>query len=147
MPKGSRSHRPKFTWPDIEIGSWSGEFAGSPSGSIGQNVQPGPPVTTIEFTYLFVGAAVVSPVSRFRWPAIVAFSVPTSLKPASDDAGFMFRSQNLPSLNLSFEITRHQYSDICWLFREKRLRDFHFTVLPGKNNHWPLKVWGAGFEL
>jgi hypothetical protein len=147
MPKGNRKQRPRLIWPDIEIGDWSGEFAGSPSGSIGQSVQPGPPLTTIEFTYLIVGASVVSPVSKFRWPAIVAFWVPTILKPPSDDVGSMFKSHDLPSLNLSFEITRNQYSDICWMFREKLLKDFHFSVLPQSDSQWLLKSWGAGFEL
>jgi hypothetical protein len=136
-----------FQLPAVEIGAWSGEFAGVPRGSTGQVVQPGPPLLSVEFTYIVVGASVVSPISRFRWPAIVTFMVPTPMKTDLTEAGFLFRSERSPTLNLSLEVTRLQFSDLCVHFHEKRLQDFHFTVEPEVDRHWPLHSWGAAFEL
>ncbi len=148
MPRKKQAAGGGFIWPEIEIGGWRGEFTPTPNGSIGQTVQPGPPRRSVEFTYLIIGASVVMPVSKFRWPAVVTFFVPTPMKPDRPDAGFMFRPDRLPSLNLGFEIAREQYSDICWLFREKRLNEFHFTVEDATSDKgWPLKSWGASFQL
>ncbi|AVA21295.1 hypothetical protein NXC24_CH01644 [Rhizobium sp. NXC24] len=147
MPKGKQKRRPRLSWPEIEVGAWLGEFAGGPSGAIGQHVQPGPPCMVVEFTYLIVGAAVVSPISKFRWPAVVSFWVRTPLTPDGIEAGFMFKSENSPTLNISFEVTRQQFTETAWLFREKLMKDFHFTAGPGADQHWPLESWGAGFKL
>ncbi|ASY62566.1 hypothetical protein SJ05684_c11100 [Sinorhizobium sojae CCBAU 05684] len=50
-------------------------------------------------------------------------------------------------MNVSFEVTRQQFTETCWLFREKLLNDFHFRIGPGTDNHWPLESWGASFQL
>jgi hypothetical protein len=86
-------------------------------------------------------------VSKFRWPAIVTFWAPTPMKTEIIDAGFMFQSERSPTLNVGLEVLRPQFSDICWHLKEKRLREFHFTVEPAIDKHWPLGSWGAGFEL
>jgi hypothetical protein len=36
---------------------------------------------------------------------------------------------------------------MVWLFRQKLLNNFHFNVGDGAENHWPIKSWGASFEL
>ena len=73
MPRGKRKPPRVGASPEIEVGDWRGEFAGSPSGNIGQHIQPWPPITVVESTYLLVGGVVVSPISKFRWPAVVSF--------------------------------------------------------------------------
>jgi hypothetical protein len=59
----------------------------------------------------------------------------------------MFKSDEIPSVNVSFEVTRQQFTETCWLFREKLLTDFHFRIGAGTDNHWPLESWGASFRL
>ncbi|MBA1343942.1 hypothetical protein [Rhizobium sp. WYCCWR 11146] len=147
MPRGKPKPRPVVGLPEIEVGDWHGEFAGPPSGNIGQHIQPGPPTMVVEFTYLLVGAVVVSPISRFRWPAVVSFWVRTALTPERIEAGLIFKSREIPSVNVSFEVTRDQFTETCWLFKEKLLKDFHFRIGPGTDNHWPLESWGANFQL
>ncbi len=147
MPKNTKKELPKFAWPEVEVGDWTGEFAQRPSGSIGQHIQPGPPEMSVEFTYLIVGAAVISPRTKMRWPAVVSFWVRTPLTPERVEAGFMFKSENMPSFNLGLEVTRQQFTEMVWLFREKLLNGFHFNVGQGADNHWPIKSWGASFEV
>ncbi|MFK3851589.1 hypothetical protein ACI2J5_18965 [Agrobacterium pusense] len=147
MLRGKQKPRHAFALPEIEVGDWHGEFAGTPSGNIGQHTQPGPPITVVEFTYLILGAVVISPISKLRWPAVVSFWVRTALTPEREEAGFMFKSNQIPSVNVSFEVTRQQFTETCWLFREKLLKDFHFRIGPGADNHWPLESWGASFRL
>ncbi|WP_105435850.1 hypothetical protein [Neorhizobium tomejilense] len=146
MPRKKVTEPAKAKWPDVEAGNWKGEFAKSPSGSIGQHVQPGPPQMSVEFTYLIGGAVVISP-SKIEWPAVVSFWVRTPMTPEKVEAGFIFRSENMPSFNLGLEVTRPQFTEIMWLFREKMLNNFHFTVVAGSDNHWPITAWGASFEL
>lgn len=147
MPKPAKPEASKIAWPEVEVGHWSGEFAKRPSGSIGQHVQPGPPPMPVEFTYLIVGAVVLSPQAKMRWPAVVSFWVRTPFTPERVEAGFMFKSENMPSFNLGLEVTRQQFTETVWLFREKLLNNFHFTVAQGRDNHWPITSWGASFEL
>ena len=56
MPRGKSKPRRAFVLPEIEVGDWLGEFAGPPSGNIGQHLQPGPSIKVVEFTYLLLGA-------------------------------------------------------------------------------------------
>lgn len=147
MPRGKQKPGREFALPAIEVGDWHGEFAGPPSGNIGQHVQPGPPIMLVEFTYLMLGAVVISPISKFRWPAVVSFWARTALTSERVEAGLMFKSDEIPSVNVSFEVTRQQFTETCWLFREELLKDFHFRVGPGTDNHWPLESWGASFRL
>ncbi|ANM09227.1 MULTISPECIES: hypothetical protein [unclassified Rhizobium] len=147
MPQGKPKPRLAVAFPEIEVGDWRGEFAGPPNGNIGQHIQPGPPIKVVEFTYLLAGAVVISPISKFHWPAVVSFWVRTPLTPERVEAGFMFKSDEIPSVNVSFDVTREQFSEVCWLFREKLLKNFHFRIGPGTDNHWPLQNWGATFGL
>ncbi|APO77945.1 hypothetical protein AM571_PC00204 (plasmid) [Rhizobium etli 8C-3] len=101
----------------------------------------------VEFTYLILGAVVISPISKFQWPAAVCFWVRTPLTPERVEAGLMFKSDEIPSVHVSFEVTRQQFTETCWLFREKLLKDFHFRIGPGTDDHWPLESWGASFLL
>ena len=147
MAKRVKAELSKIGWPEVEVGQWSGEFAKRPSGSIGHHVQPGPPPMSVEFTYLIVGAVVLTPQTKMRWPAVVSFWVRTPFTPERVEAGFMFKSDNMPSFNLGLEVTRPQFTETVWLFGEKLLSNFHFTVAQGRDNHWPITSWGATFEL
>lgn len=80
-----------------------------PPGNIGQYIQ-GLPIIVLEFTYLIVGAVVISPISKFRWPAVVSFWVRTALAHERVEAGVMFKSDEIPSVNVSFEVTRQQFT-------------------------------------
>lgn len=148
MRRSSQSKSKGFKLPDVEIGSWKARFIGTPRGSIGQLVQQAAKQTSVELTYLVLAAEAEAPTSRHIWPAVATFWVPTIMKTDVSDAGVLFRTDELPSLGLSLEVTRTQFSDICWLLKARRLSAFHFTVLePTADNRWPLKSWGASFEL
>lgn len=146
MPRKKRLEPVKYDWPEVEAGNWKGEFAKRPSGSIGHHVQPGPPQMSVEFTYLICGAVITSP-AKMEWPAAISLWVRTPLTPERIEAGFIFRSENMPSFNLGLEVTRPQFTEMLWLFKEKMLTNFHFTVGQEANDHWSITAWGASFEL
>ncbi|MBB4349285.1 hypothetical protein GGE35_002947 [Rhizobium cellulosilyticum] len=146
MPRKKVGEPATTKWPEAEPGNWKGEFAKRPSGSIGHHVQPGPPQMSVEFTYLICGAVVISP-AKMEWPAVISFWVRTPFTPERIEAGFIFRSGNMPSFNLGLEVTRPQFTEMLWLFKEKMLTNFHFTVAQGANDHRPITAWGASFEL
>lgn len=101
---------------------------------------------SVEFTYLMAGAVIIAP-NKVEWPAVVSFWVRTPLTPERIEAGFVFQCGNSPSLSLGLEVTRSQFTDVMWLLREKIMKDFHFTVSPGSDDHWPIIAWGASFVL
>lgn len=133
-----------FSLPAIVAGGWIGELAGTPSVHFGQSVQPGPPRQSVEFSYLIVGAALLPPDKKFRWPGVVMFWAPTPLKSDSSDAGLMFRAEPDPFsfLHLSLEVTRPQFSDVLRLFESRRVNEFYFTIEDEVEGSWPIRSWG-----
>lgn len=101
MPRGKQKTSHVFHLPEIEVGDWHGEFAGAPSGNIGQHIQPGPPIMVVEFTYLILGAVVISPISKFRWPAVVSFWVRTVLTPKREEMKLGSRSFGQPQAEVT----------------------------------------------
>lgn len=134
----------KFTLPPVAPGDWEGEIFGGGSVNLGQVVQPGPPRQSVEFSYIVLPAS--SP--RFRWPGVVMIMAPTPMKTDVADAGVLFANKGLPSLHLSLDVTRAQFSDLLRLLEAQRFRTFRFTIEASKReNAWPVHSWGMGAEL
>lgn len=136
-----------FELPDIRSGNWSGEILGSCTVNFGQVVQPGPPRQSVEFTYVVMPAAFTMPEARFTWPGIIMIMTPTPMKTEFPDAGFLFKAEHLPSLHLSLEVTRGQFSDMLRIFESKHLKSFHFKVEDGLDGSWPVFSWGMSATL
>ncbi|WP_245261301.1 hypothetical protein [Mesorhizobium sp. L103C131B0] len=70
---------------------------------------------------------------------------PTPMKTEHPDAGALFEADQLPSLSLSLDVTRAQFSDMLPRFEAKRFRDFYFTVEEKRaDGRWPVRSWGMG---
>lgn len=136
-----------FRLPDFIAGSWHGELVGTPSLHFGQTVQPGPPRRAVEFSYLLGAALLLPPDKKFRWPGIVTCWAPTPMKTEFPDAGLMFRSEPSPSLCLSLEVTRSQFSDLVRVLETGRFKEFYFTAEDGAGGHWPIHSWGMTAEI
>jgi hypothetical protein len=92
-------------------------------------------------------AAFTMPEARFTWPGIIMILTPTPMKTEILDAGRLFKGEHLPSLHLSLEVTRGQFSDMLRMLEAKRLKDLHFTVEDGANDPWPVFSWGMSAAL
>jgi hypothetical protein len=122
-----------FRRPDVKPGNWRGEILGGCTVSFGQVVQPGPPRQSVEFTYLTMPAAFTMPEVRSTWPGVIMVMTPTPMKTEFPDAGHLFKAEHLPSLLLSLQVTRGQFSDMLRMLEAKRLKDLHFAVEDGAN--------------
>lgn len=111
MPRTARKHL-GFRWPAMVPGNWQGEIIGGGSVNLGQVVQPGPPRQSVEFSYIILPATLIMPDRIFRWPGVVMIMAPTPMKTEFLDAGLLFKPDKLPSLSLSLEVTRSQFSDM-----------------------------------
>lgn len=136
-----------FQPPPIVPGAWRGEVVGAANVSFGQVVQPGPPRQSVEFTYIVVPLALTMPDGAFTWPGVLMMMVPTPMKTEFPDAGMLFHSGPLPSLSLSLEVTRAQFSDMLPRFEAGLFKDFHFTLEERKDESWPVRSWGMGGPL
>ena len=141
MPREAKKKSP-LKLPDLRPGNWRGEILGGCTVNFGQVVQPGPPRQSVEFTYVTMPAAFTMPEVRFAWPGVIMIMTPTPMKTELPDAGHLFKAENLPSLNLSLEVTRGQFSDMLRMLEAKRLRSFHFSVEDETNGSWPVFSWG-----
>ncbi|MBB4000255.1 hypothetical protein [Aureimonas pseudogalii] len=143
MAKTRTSRSPLL--PAILPGSWKGESVGAASVNFGQELQPGPPRQSIEFTYAIMPVRLTGPGSSFAWPGILAIFVPNPLKPDRPDAGTLSSNGALPALHLTLDVTRVQFSDMLPFLDAERLKEFHFTVEDRRDDgHWPLRSWGMG---
>ncbi|WP_081631119.1 hypothetical protein [Aureimonas ureilytica] len=130
--------------PAVLSGSWTGEILGAANVNFGQEVQPGPPRRSVEFTYAIIPVSLIGPGSSFRWPGVLSIFVPNPLKPDSPDAGALLSNDVLPSLHLSLEVTRIQFSDMLHLLGAGLLKAFRFTLEDRHDDHWPIRSWGMG---
>ncbi|MER8766430.1 hypothetical protein [Mesorhizobium sp. M0968] len=130
--------------PPIVAGEWRGEIVAPASVNFGQVVQPGPPRQSVEFTYVILPATLIMPDAAFRWPGIVMIMAPTPLKTEFPDAGTLFPADRLPSLSLSLQVTRAQFSDMLPRIEARRFKDFYFTVEEASEGSWPVRSWGMG---
>lgn len=130
--------------PPIVAGDWRGEIVGAPGVNFGQVVQPGPPRQSVEFTYIILPATLIMPNTAFMWPGVVMIMAPTPMKTEFPDAGALFHAGSLPSLSLSLEVTRAQFSDMLPRIEARGFRDFHFTLEEEVAGSWPVRSWGMG---
>jgi len=131
--------------PAIVAGEWRGEIVGSANVNFGQVVQPGPPRQSVEFTYVILAASLIMPNKAFRWPGTVMIMAPIPMKTEHPDAGVLFETAELPSLNLSLYVSREQFSDMLPRLEAHRLKDFHFTVEEkDAEGRWAVRSWGMG---
>jgi hypothetical protein len=145
MPRAKKQS--DFKLPGICAGSWRGEILGGCTVNFGQVVQPGPPRQSVEFSYMIMPASLTMPGARFTWPGIVMFMTPTPMKTDFPDAGTLFKAEHMPSLSLSLEVTRAQFSDMLRMLEAKRLKEFHFTLEDGTDGSWPVYSWGVSAAL
>jgi len=82
------------------------------------------------------------PEMRFTWPGIIMIMAPTPMKSELSDAGCLFKVAHLPSLYLSLEVTRGQFSDMLPMLEAGRLRRLHFTLEGESAGSWPVYSWG-----
>jgi hypothetical protein len=146
MPRKTTKPQP-LNLPDIVPGAWNGELVGGVSVSFGQVVQKGSPPLSVEFSQIIASVALAMPDGRFTWPGVLFVMAPTPMKPESPDAGMLLKSNPLPALCLSLDVTRAQFSDMLRSFEARRIRRFHFTVGEVRGKSWPVTSWGAGMEL
>lgn len=133
----------EFKLPPVMPGDWQGEIYCGGSVNLGQAVQPGPPPQSVEFSYMVVPASLLMPNPKFRWPGIVMIMAPTPLKAEYPDAGSLWANTGLPSLSLSLNVTREQFSDLLRLLEAQRIKEFHFTVEETEQESaWPVRSWG-----
>jgi len=57
-----------------------------------------------------------------------------------------FKAEHLPSLSLSLEVTRGQFSDMLRMLEGNRLKDLQFTVEDGTDGSWPVNSGGMTGE-
>jgi hypothetical protein len=69
------------------------------------------------------------------------------MKTEFPNAGRLFRTEHFPSLNLSLDVTRGQFSDMLRMLEAKRLRDFHFTLEDEAEDSWSIYSWGMSAAL
>ena len=69
-------------------------------------------------------------------------TTPTTIRTELPDAGALFMADCLPSLSLSLEVTRAQFSDMLRMLDERRLKEFHFTLEDKAGDSWPIHSWG-----
>ena len=82
------------------------------------------------------------PETRFTWPGVIMIMTPTPIRTDFPDAGCLFKAEHLPSLHLSLEVTRGQFSDMLRMLETSRLKDFHFTLEDEADGSWPVYSWG-----
>jgi hypothetical protein len=91
---------------------------------------------------MIMPSALTMPDPHFTWPGVVMIVTPTPMKTEFPDAGRLLRAEHLPTLSLSLEVTRVQFSDMLRMLESKRLKEFHFTVEDGSDGSWPIHSWG-----
>ncbi|MGE0628391.1 MAG: hypothetical protein AB7O43_11250 [Hyphomicrobiaceae bacterium] len=146
MPRKTTKPHP-LNLPNIVPGAWNGELVGGVSVSLGQVVQKRSPPLSVEFSQIVASVALAMPDGRFTWPGVLFVMAPTPMKPESSEAGVLFKSNPLPALCLSLDVTRAQFSDLLRSFEAKRIKRFHFTVAEIRGKSWPVTSWGASIRL
>ncbi|WP_441281120.1 hypothetical protein [Tardiphaga sp. 862_B3_N1_1] len=110
--------------------------------NFGQVVQPGPDRQSVEFTYIVMPGAFIGPDASFAWPGIVLIMAPTPMRTQALDAGHLYMAEHVPSIHVSLEVTRAQFSDMLPMFEAQRLKSFNFTLKEKVDSSWPIYSWG-----
>lgn len=146
MPRKSRKPQPPKL-PEVAPGAWRGELLGSVSVNLGQVVQKTSPPLSVEFSQIIASVGLSAPDGSFTWPGVLFIMAPTPIKPESPEAGRLLKSDPLPALSLSLDVTRAQFSDLLRSIEAKRFKRFHFTVGEAVDSSWPVTSWGASFQF
>lgn len=96
---------------------------------------------------MIMPAAFTMPEARFTWPGVIMIISPTPMKTEFPDAGRLLKADYLPSLHLSLEVTRSQFSDMLRMLEVQRLKNLRFTVEDGSEGSWPIFSWGMSAAL
>lgn len=136
-----------FKVPKIIAGEWQGEIAGTYRVNYGQSVQPGPPKLAVEFSYVMLPSLLRMKDAKFTWPSVTSIFAPTPMKPSDDEAGFLMLAPGMPSLTVSLNVTREQFSDIVRALENGRLRHFRFRTTDEVEGAWPLDSWDFSMEI
>lgn len=96
---------------------------------------------------MIMPAAFTMTEAQFIWPGVIAIISPTPMKTEFPNAGLLLKADHLPSLYLSLEVTRSQFSDILRMLEAKRLKDLHFTLEDGDKGSWPIFSWSMSAAL
>lgn len=139
--------KPGVQLPEIIAGEWRGELAGNASLRLGQVVQPTEPPQSVEFSQIIASALLTMPDRRFTWPGVLIIAAPTPMKPVSDDAGALLQNGRMPTLCLTLEVTRGQFSDLVGCFERKKVSRFHFAIGDEGEKYWPVTSWGMSCNL
>jgi hypothetical protein len=82
---------------------------------------------------MIVPGAFTMPEVRFTWPGVIMIMTPTPMKTEFLDAGCLFKAEHLPSLHLSLEVTRGQFSDMLLMLEAGRSAAYLFL------EYWPIE--------
>jgi hypothetical protein len=136
---------PQARTPVIVAGDWSGEFVNAGSLTYGQMDQPGRPVHVVEFSYLVAPIIARSPDKR-EWGGVVMIMPPPRGEALLEAGGVMHGAQ-LPTIHLSLNATRVQFSDLIRHLEMKRLSGLRFTLVADGQKGWRVSGWHISVEL
>ncbi len=131
--------------PAIRAGDCQGEILGTVHTHFGRLSQD--EARSREFSYMTLPIALMMPGSRAPWPGVLIIITPARMKKPQGKAGVLIRGSSMPTLMLSLEVSRPQYSDMLRMFEVKRFRSFHFTVAEPDGKVWPIRSWGMSATL
>lgn len=131
--------------PRLTTGDWRGEFVGGGSLSYGQIDQPGPPLHVVEFSYIVAPIIVRSPENR-EWGGVVMIMAPPRGEPLLT-AGDVLQGPSGPTIHLSLNANRAQFSDVVRHLEAGHLKGLRFTLVPADEGKIRLSGWHLTFEF
>ena len=119
--------KPESVLPGIEQGEWRGELVASKNLQFGQVMQSAVTSHLVEFSYIVASQILHSPRGR-TWPGALMVVAPNPMRPPSQDAGVLMKARQWPTLTLSLNLTRDQFSYMLRLFEANKLKELRFTL-------------------
>ncbi len=142
-----KKERRPLRLPEIKAGEWKGEIFGGSTVHLGHVIQDSPPKRSVEFSYITNPTGFAAVGSNFTWPGVLTIVAPAHLMKKSSNAGQLYKVKKLPSLMLSLEVERDQFSDILRALENKRLKNFYFSLEAELDDAWPVRAWGLTYEI
>jgi hypothetical protein len=141
-PKSQKGSKPAF---NIVAGDWTGEFVNAGSLTYGQMDQPGPPIHVVEFTYIVAPAIFRSP-DRQDWGGVLMIMPPPRAEPLAE-AGSVLGGGTLPTLTVSLNAGRVQFSDLVRQLEQNRITGLRLSIGPNNDGTWRVSSWHMSVEL